>query len=97
MIVAVNAIYWIVFRKRVWRLRKGGQNFVYQTQMTENIRLLCFLFREKSAWYCFMVFVLNTNLPHTVEEQKEHCTLAFVANWRYTYFNTALSKRMATT
>ena len=39
-------------------LLKCGQNFVYRTQMTYNKGPLRFQFREKSAWYCFMVFVL---------------------------------------
>ena len=41
-----------------------GQNFVYQTQMTSNKRPLCFLFREKSAWFvsCLLFFCFTSSV-----------------------------------
>ena len=41
-----------------------GQNFVYQTQMTLNKRPLCFLFREKSAWFvsCLLFFCFTSSV-----------------------------------
>ena len=53
-----------------------GQNFVYQTQMTLNKRPLCFLFREKSAWFvsCLLFFCFTSS----VSSKRGNCQILVV-------------------
>ena len=64
-----------------------GQNFVYQTQMTLNKRPLCFLFREKSAWFvsCLLFFCFTSS----VSSKRGKCQILVVwgkhASLRHTF------------